>query len=526
MSHNKVIYKRYDQNQLNLIPANLEDMIPEDHIVRLVNKVIERLDISSIESTYKKGGTSIYHPRMLLKVVVYGYLQKIYSSRRITKALREDIHFMWLSGNNRPDFRTINNFRSKRLKGSIDKVFSSIFELLLKEGYVKYENYFLDGTKIEANANKYSYVWKKSNQKYLSGIKKKIAILIGEIEKTNEDENREYGDRDLEEMGEEVSLDDEKLEEFTKELGEKLKGNPEDKKLKKADKKLREEYLPKYEKYKKQEEQLQGRNSCSKTDPDATFMRMKEDSHPNSNPKAAYNVQMGTENQFITGYSVHQSAGDTNLLIAHLEQQERLYGIRPKNIIADAGYGSQENYEYLREKYRGIYVKYNMYDREKKRKYIENIFRVENLRYDAQKDIYFCPAGNPMKYVGTERKTTVNGYKTAIKKYKAKGCRGCTLRSECHKSRYNRVISVTPEVIKYRKEVKKNLDSAKGEKLIKQRPVDVESVFGHIKWNRNFRRFNLRGLDKVKVEFGLVAIAHNLKKMAKMLTLTPCFATI
>jgi len=440
--------------------------------------------------------------------------------------LREDIHFMWLSGNNRPDFRTINNFRSKRLKGSIDKVFSSIFELLLKEGYVKYENYFLDGTKIEANANKYSYIWKKSNQKYLSGIKEKIAVLIEEIEKTNEAENKEYGDKDLEELGEQSSLDQTRLEEFTRELSEKLKENPEDKNLKKAEKKLREEYLPKYEKYKKQEEQLQGRNSCSKTDPDATFMRLKEDTHPNSNPKAAYNVQMGTENQFITGYSIHQSAGDTNLLIEHLENQERLYGIRPENIIADAGYGSQENYEYLSEKYKGIYVKYNMYDREKKRTYIEDIFRVENLSYNARKDIYLCPAGNPMKYVGQEIKTTLNGYTTVIKKYKAKGCRGCPLRAECHKSRYNRIISVSPGVKKYRTRVKKNLDSAKGEKLIKQRPVDVESVFGHIKGNRNFRRFNLRGLEKVKVEFGLVAIAHNLKKMAKMLTINPYFATI
>ena len=149
----KVVFKRYEQNKIELLPASYEELIPKGHLVRLVNKGIDEMNLEGLINEYKGGGTSSFHPKMLLKVIVYSYTQRIYSSRQIAKSLRENIYFHWLSGNNEPDFRTINRFRSSRLKEQIDQVFASMIQILHDLGYVSLDNYFLDGTKIEANAN-------------------------------------------------------------------------------------------------------------------------------------------------------------------------------------------------------------------------------------------------------------------------------------------------------------------------------------------------------------------------------------
>lgn len=209
-----------------LFPPNLHDMIPENHLVRLVNSLIDQMDIGSVIATYKGGGSSSYNPRMLLKVIVYAYTQKLYSSRQIAKALREHIHFMWLSGNNQPEYRTINRFRSSRLKVCIDQVFAEVIAFLVEKKLVKLENYFLDGTIVEANANKYSWVWKKSTKRYKENLQKKVAGLLVHIDEVAEKENTDYGDRDLEEMGGESKITSEmiqaKADEVSRHLAELL----------------------------------------------------------------------------------------------------------------------------------------------------------------------------------------------------------------------------------------------------------------------------------------------------------------
>src|SRR3990172_6629002 len=194
------VFKPYRRGQL-LLPTDLDELIPAQHLVRVVDRAIEKMDLSPLLRQYKGGGTSSYHPKMMLKVLVYAYTQRICSSRQIAEALRENVYFMWLSGQNRPDFRTINRFRSTVMRGIMDKVFSGVVRLLIEEGYVKLEHYFLDGTKIEANANRYRAVWAKSTRRYKRQLQEKIRTLLDEIERVNEAENEEYGDRDLEEMG-------------------------------------------------------------------------------------------------------------------------------------------------------------------------------------------------------------------------------------------------------------------------------------------------------------------------------------
>jgi transposase len=517
------VFKPYIQNQLSLMPPRLEELIPEDHLVRVINRAIDQLDLEALLKQYKGGGTSSFHPGMMLKVIVYAYSEKVYSSRRIAKALRENVNFMWISGQSQPDFRTINHFRSSRMKGMIEAVFASVMEYLVEQGYVKLENYFVDGTKIEANANKHKVVWEKRRRKYAGRLQEKIRELLAEIEEVNEAENAEYGGKDLEEMGgggTEGGLDAAKLAEKMAELNRRLAEQPENKPLKQAVKTIQKDYLPRMERYEEQERKLAGRSSYSKTDEDATCMRMKEDRGAEKPwPKPAYNVQLGTEDQFVVGFSIHQRAGDTGCLIPHLEQVKARLGRLPKNLIADAGYGSEENYDYIERHQLGNYVKYNTFHQEllKHRKLElqrKKLFRAENFPYDPEKDEFTCPAHKRLTYRYTFRVKSDNGYVAQRREYACAQCADCPLRSECTQAKGNRHIRISFRLQRFREQAKENLQSSHGKELRARRSVEVETVFGHSKHNMGLRRFMLRGKDKVHLELGLHCIAHNMKKIA------------
>lgn len=502
-------------NQPSLIPPSLDELIPEGHIVRVVNEAIDQIDIDKLIQKYKGGGTSSYHPRMMLKVLVYAYTQRIYTSRQIAKGLRENIQFMWISGRNTPDFRTINRFRGSRMKGVIEDVFGQVVQLLREIGLIRLENYFVDGTKIEADANKHRVVWAKRTAGYKSKLEQKIHELIEEIEAANEAEEEEYGDKDLEEMGNGGPINSELIRERMKEVNERLKQEPGNKELKAAEKKLKKDYLPRMEKYEEQEKTLAGRSSYAKADPDATCFRMKEDRGSEKPlPLPAYNVQCGTENQFIVGFSLHQRAGDTACFIPHMEHIQETLGTLPVRVVADAGYGSEENYAYLEKNQLENYVKHNLFHKETTRKYRNNPFVTGNLPYDPQTDSFHCPGQKQLTFLYTKKVKTDNGYLSQRRVYGCEDCSGCPFRPKCFKARGNRKITVNPQLDAYRAQANLNLRSEDGIRLRVQRNTDVEAVFGIIKHNRKFRRFHLRGLDKVKTEWGFVCIAHNLCKMA------------
>ncbi|MGL4368046.1 MAG: IS1182 family transposase [Spirochaetota bacterium] len=517
--HAQPVFKEYNQEQLWLLPPSLDEMVPQNHIVRTVNAAMNGMDLTQMLKAYKGGGTSSYHPQMLLKVLVYAYTQKVYSSRMIAKALRENIHFMWLAGNNRPDFRTINRFRSTILKENIETVFASVIELLQEKGLIKFENYFLDGTKIEADANKYSFVWGKSTKTFKTRLQSQVRELLNHIETVNDKENKEYGDRDLEELGEGVEITAEELEATVKKINAGLKEpeseeeEKEQTETKKELRKIEEDVLPRLKKYEEYERILGKRKSFSKTDHDATFMRMKEDPMRNGQLKAGYNVQIGTENQFILGYSLHQKPTDTTTLIPHLKKVEAMTGYLPENVIADAGYGSEENYAFIHSKKIGNYVKHQSFNREQRKKFKKEIFRPENLVYDTDKDSFTCPVGQKLTYIADKTRISENGYVQQCKIYEAEDCRWCRKRITCHKSRFNRRIEISPAFKSFKMQANENLSSEKGRHLRSLRSVEVETVFGHIKHNMGFRRFMLRGIDNVSAEWGLISIAHNLFKM-------------
>jgi transposase len=511
----KQIFKPYEPQQAMLLPPSLEELIPEGHLVRVVYKMIEGIDRKVLESQYKGGGTSAYDPQMLLKVIVYAYTQRVFSSRRITKELRENVNYMWLSGMNRPDHRTINRFRGKVMKAVIDEVFYGIIEQLMEQGYVNLESYFVDGTKIEANANRYTYIWRKSTEKNKAKLREKVKQLMEEIDEIESAEEEKYGDADLEEVGEGKEIDAEKLREAARKINERLKQKPDDKDLKKAKKALESDYIPRMEKYQHYEEILGNRNSFSKTDTDATFMRMKDDHLGNGQLKPGYNIQLGTQKQFILGYSLHRRAGDTNCLKEHLEKFKTWLGGFPKNLVADAGYGSEENYSYLEGQQITAYVKDYQFHREQKRDYKQkHPYRVENFNYFPDVDEYECPQKKRLRYIFADPCQSDHGYISERRIYECEDCSQCPVKVDCTRSKYNRQIQIGVELERLKRKARDNLLSPQGVEMRSRRPVEVEAVFGQLKQDWGFRRFMLRGIEKVTAEWGILSIAHNIAKVA------------
>lgn len=505
----KVVFKNYNTNQLMLLPPSLEEMIDSNHPVKVVHQVIEQIDIQPIMSKYKGGGTSSYHPKMLLKILVYGYLSNIYSSRKLENALKENIHFMWLSGMSKPDHNTINRFRSDRLKNVLKEVFSQVVFLLTESGHVDLREVYTDGTKIEANANKYTFVWGNA----IKTNKEKMAKQLEELWAYTQQVAKEELDQQVSDF---TAIDPEQVTQTIDKIDRALQDKPVNKKVKRKLNYARRHWPAKLAEYEQKQAVLGERSSYSKTDTDATFMRMKDDHMQNGQLKPGYNLQISTNQQIITHYSIHQKPADTTTFIPHFTEFKKLYHQLPQSITADAGYGSEENYEYTETEEITSYIKYNYFHKEQKQKKskTDNLKNIRSLHHNKEQDTYYCPMGQPMKRIGTQNRTTSNGYPQSYALYQANNCHNCPLRGSCHDQKGDRIISVNHRLNKLKDQAKERLLSPEGVKHRKQRPCDVEAVFGNIKQNKGFKRFMLRGLDKVEVEMGLVALAHNLAKVA------------
>ncbi len=513
----KVVFKDYAVDQQMLLPPSLDELLPSDHIARTINNFIDKMDTRDLVDAYPGGGASSYHPVMMLKVMVLGYAKQLYSCRRIADALRDQICFMWISGNNRPDFRTINRFRSGPLKRNIERTFASMTNSLIESGHVQLENYFLDGTKIESAANKYTWVWRRATEKYQKRLAGNMDDLFEYIDRLNEEEDEKYGDHDLPHVDPQGRPMSEILDDAVDKLNDELRKEREEREKKAIRKKLHQvetDYIPRADKYEKQLEILDERNSYSKTDTDATFMRMKEDHMRNGQLKPGYNVQMGTEKQFVLWYSIHRTPGDSLTLPKHMKQLKEHLGRYPKRIVADSGYGSEENYQWCDDNGIEKYIKFNYFHKEQKRSFRKQIHMRENWEYDSGNDTYCCPTGRTFELRETRMIPTGSGLQTLEKKYRGPGCGGCSLLSRC--CRYGgkqRFLTVRPGLECHKQAVRKLLTSQEGLRLRSLRPIEVESAFGDMKKNMGFRRFRTRGLKMVSTEWGLLSMAHNMRKL-------------
>jgi len=496
-------FKSYNQGQIQLFPSRLDERIADNSPVRLINSIIDGLDLSSLFSTYEGGGTTAYHPRMLLKVVFYAYMNNVYSCRKIARLLEENIHYMWLSGSQYPSFNTINRFRSEHLKDSINNLFTQVVLMLVDLGQVSLDVSYIDGTKIESVANKYTFVWKKSVEKNREKLQGKIRSILNQIDQGIAQDNNLTEDSPLE-------IDSSLLRARIDELNRC--GKHQDKEGKKQLKEL-DKHHDKLREYEQKLDILGNRNSYSKTDEDATFMRMKEDAMNNGQTKPGYNVQIGTENQYVTNYGLYHTPGDTTTLNSFLTLQGARLGRLPKVICADAGYGSEENYQWMENNHIEAFVKYNYFHKEQKKAYKNNPFLQDNLYYNVVDDYFVCPMGQHMTLYGKKKSFSENGFISHISLYKAKNCKGCPMHAQCHKTETERIIQVNHNLREHKRKVRERLTSDQGLQHRSRRPIEPEAVFGQIKYNKGYKRFRHKGLDKVNMDLGILLIAFNIQKL-------------
>jgi len=519
----KVRFRNYDQGLTINLPILASELIKENALVRIIDELVEEIPMKDLEIYYSRYGRPGYHPKLLIKVWTYGYCEGVYTSRPLAKKLREDIGFMWLSGGERPDFKTLSNFRSVRMQGMIDVVFKTLLVYLVESGYIDLDDLYIDGSKWEANGNQYKRVWRKNTERYKAGVMERIGGFLKEAGILQEKEDAAYGSKDLKlvQSEEEIKLtmSSSELQSAIARLSEQT-ANQSDKERVKKMTKIKTDLLkevPKLEKYEEQERILAGRNSYSKTDEDATMMRMKDD-----RLLPGYNVEMTTSNQYAIAGSIHQNASDSVTLPGH-------WGVVAENIsgfvgddwhpsvTADAGYGSEENYDFLESEGTKAYVKYPLWYKEHKGELAKKPYYFHNWEYDVEGDFYRCPNNQKLMFKGIEPRLTKNGYERKLRVYESQNCEGCPFFKDCRgeraKPNSNRRLSISPNLEEHKAKVKALLLTEEGKEKRSQRSVDVETPFGDIKYNRGHRRFILRGMEKVRVEFLFLLIAHNIRKI-------------
>lgn len=510
-------FRSYDPDQTLLFPQRIDRDIPKDDPVRILKSVIESLDLSGFKKLYHERGRSPYHPKMMLMVILYSYMNNVYSCRKIEKLLYRDIYYIWLSGYQKPDFATINRFRN-RVKNEIGHIFTLLVLILVEKGFVTLEVEYLDGTKIESKANKYTFVWRKSVERNREKLLEKIRVLLQQIN---------------EQMAQDKAADVDTLEltpqtlcEISKEFKEALGSAPEAKtKEEKAAQRGKNKMFKELERhgeklaeYNSRLEQMEGRNSISKTDPSATFMRMKEDAMCNGQTKPGYNLQISSENQFITDFALFPNPTDTLTFIPFLGSFPSRYGRFPKRVVADSGYGSEENYRFMDEAGIEGFVKYNRFHLEHRPRYKPDTFHPDSLYYNEEGDYYICPMGQRMSRTGTVQTRTEGGYISQSACYRAIRCKGCPLRCLCYKAKANqRTIRVNHRLNAYKRKACELLTSEEGIKERGRRCIEPEAVFGQMKSNMAYRRFRHMGKDKVVMDFTFFAIAFNIKKLCSMM---------
>lgn len=517
------MFKDYTMNQL-ILPLNLEVKLQNNDIAFHIHHLVESIPHEAFEPFLRNEGCPAYHPRMMLKIILCAYTQSVFSGRKIEALLKDSIRMMWLAQGYKPSYRTINRFRvHSEVKELIRQCFIQFRCQLIEEKLIDQEAIFIDGTKIEANANKFTFVWKKSIEKYHQSLIEKSNQLYNELlenEIIPEIERESDEQLSLEELAQLVQKVDDVVTEYDKQLEtssdiSERKALRSERKYPKQVRKQLIDFVIRKQKYQRDFEIFGTRNSYSKTDPDATFMRMKDDYMQNGQLNAGYNVQIATEGQYALAYSLFSNPTDTRTLIPFLDEIEQHYFEIPKYIVADAGYGSEQNFnDILTNRKREALITYNMYLKEQKKKYKQNQFNPNNWEYDKETDTYTCPNQKRIEFQYHSVRNDRAGFQRKFKIYECEDCSGCPFRSSCTKAKEgkNRKLMVNEKWEKQKEYVRVKLSEEKTSAIYRKRKIDVEPVFGFLKANLRFTRFSVRGKSKVENEMGLALMAVNLRK--------------
>ena len=498
---------------------SVEILIPADDPVRLLSAFVERIELSDLYQTYGKIKKNQATPRQLFKIMVYASMNRIYSSRDIETACRRDVNFMYLlEGKPAPDHATFARFISLHFAQCSKKTLAEVSKLLYSFGEISGKSIFIDGTKIESVANKYTFVWKKAVTKDQAKLFDKILVLVEECEDL-------YGFRIT--YNGKVSLHTlkrlrKKLCRIRREEGIVfVHGTGRRKTRLQKSLETLETYIAKLKEYNKKLYVCGERNSYSKTDPDATFMRMKEDAMLNGQLKPAYNLQHGVDSEYITWLDISPRPTDTRTLIPFLKDMELYLPFKYQEIVADAGYESEENYLFLEENGQLAYIKPQNYEISKTRKYRQDIGRMENMKYDEKADCYYCKNGQVLTVQYEKREKTASGYRRTVTVYRSNGCSGCPFKTDCIKGNNcktpmedrQKVLYVSKKMKEKRQETLERITSDYGTQLRMNRSIQAEGSFANIKEDMEFRRYLYRGNANVTAQSILLAIGYNINKL-------------
>ncbi|WP_079526576.1 IS1182 family transposase [Solibacillus isronensis] len=519
------MFKDYNMNQL-ILPLDLEVKLHNNDIAFSIHHLVESIPNQAFAPFIHHTGCPSYHPRMMLKLILCGYTQSTFSGRKIEDLTRDSIRMMWLAQGYEPSYRTINRFRvHPNMKELIRQCFVQFRCQLVEEKLIDQEAIFIDGTKIEANANKFTFVWKKSVEKHHTNLVGKSNKLYDELleHQIIPEIKRETDEQlSIEELTQVAHHLEEVVDDYTSKIEhsddviERKKLRSERKTPKQILKQVHD-WIIRKQKYEKDFKVFGTRNSYSKTDHEATFMRMKDDYMQNGQLKPGYNVQIATEGQYTLAYDVFPNPTDTKTLIPFLNKIEESYFELPKHIVADAGYGSEQNYhDILNNRKRTPLITFNQYLNEQKRKYKNDPFKTSNWVYEKENDAYICPNEKRLRFQYNSVRTDKAGFQREFKIYECEECTGCPFRTKCTKAAEgkNRRLMINENWEQQKEEVRAKLSEEKTAAIYRQRKIDVEPVFGFLKANLCFRRFSVRGKSKVTNEIGLALMATNLRKYA------------
>lgn len=517
--HNK-LQKNYTLNQSGYqlkLPLNIETIIPENDSVRLLSQFVEEMDLTDLYSTYDR--INSLSPRTLLKIVLYSYINGDYSSRSMELNCKRDINFMFLlEGHKAPDHSTLARFRSLHFAPCSKRILAEVTNILFDMGEISGENIFIDGTKIEACANKYTFVWKKAVTKNQAKLLIKIADFVAECEEVY-DIKIVYGNtikmKHVKRLRKRLlKLCKEENITFVHGIGKRK--SPLQKSFETLDK-----YLDKLKEYNQKIYKCGSRNSYSKTDQDATFMRMKEDAMMNGQLKPAYNLQHGVDSEYITWLTVGPQPTDTTTLIPFLKDAEQYLKFKYKNIITDAGYESEENYLFLEGNGQIAFIKPANYEISKTRKYKNDIGKIDNMKYNEEGDFYTCKNDKKLVVDHIRHSKSKTGYVSEKTIYKCENCAGCPHKSGCIKGnnckipleKRTKTLQVAKTFIEQRKADLERIVSDEGKLYRMNRNIQAEGSFGDIKQDMQFRRYLTKGKANVLAESTLLAIARNINKL-------------
>lgn len=485
--------------------------------MRLLSQFVEAMDLTDLYSTYER--INSVSPRTLLKIVLYSYMNGDYSSRSMEQNCKRDINFMYLlEGAPAPDHATFARFRSIHFAPCSKRILAEMSNTLFDVGEISGETIFIDGTKIEANANKYTFVWKKAVTKSQAKLLIKLADFIAECEQLY-DIKIVYGDT--------VKMKHvKKLRKKLYELKQKenvvfVYGIGKRKTPLQKSMETLEDYLSRLKKYNQAIHTCGERNSYSKTDKDATFMRLKEDAMGNGQLKPAYNLQHGVDSEYIIWLTIGPQPTDTATLIPFLKEAEKYLNFKYKNITTDAGYESEENYLFLETNGQLSYIKPANYEISKTRKYKNDIGNVENMKYDADTDVYICRNDKKLAVDGIRRMKTRTGYTSEKTIYKCEDCTGCPYKTDCIRGNNcktplearTKVLQVGKRFLKYRQADLERILSKEGILFRTNRSIQAEGSFGDLKQDMQFRRYLSKGTSNVLAESILLAMARNINKL-------------